>query len=155
MNTAFIMLRSLIPSVVLFGLYANGMHIPVIPPTPEFLALEGVNPPALSLLAALPAGGAFDRTGWVYTADSEQAGMGRYNAMDGKTGTIWHSMYSPVLHYLPHTLTIDMKATKNVDGIRYLPRQDASNNGNIGQHKIYTSTDCINFGNPVACKLSK
>jgi galactose oxidase len=145
------MLRSILASAVLLSSAVTALDLPYVPVPQEIYEAEGVTPPSdTALLAAVPSGGAFDRTGWVYTADSEQAGQGRYNAMDGNSNTIWHSMYSPTIHYLPHTMTIDMKVQKYVDGITYRPRQDNIKNGNIGQHKIYTSTDCVNFGNPVA-----
>src|SRR5947199_4996522 len=33
----------------------------------------------------------------------------------------------------------------NVDGLTYLPRQDNYQNGNIGEHQIFVSTDNVNF----------
>lgn len=137
-------------STVIFSVCTSGMTIQFVPPAPGLVEAEGFTPEPALLIASFPAGQQFDRTGWAYTTDSEQAGMGRYNAMDNNPKTIWHSMYSPVVHELPHTMTIDMKTIKNIDGIRYHPRQDGSKNGNIGQHKIYTSTDCINFSNMVS-----
>ncbi|KAL8652816.1 MAG: hypothetical protein Q9210_002465 [Variospora velana] len=76
------------------------------------------------------------RTGWTITADSFQPGNEATNVLDGNTGSIWHTQYSPTNAALPHAITIDMKKIIDVNGLTYLPRQDASMNGNIGQHKI-------------------
>lgn len=76
------------------------------------------------------------RTGWTVTADSLQPGNEATNVLDGNTGSIWHTQYTPSNAALPHAITIDMKKIINVNGLTYLPRQDASRNGNIGQHKI-------------------
>ncbi|KAI4193236.1 MAG: hypothetical protein LQ348_002919 [Seirophora lacunosa] len=76
------------------------------------------------------------RTGWTVTADSLQPGNEATNVLDGNTGSIWHTQYTPSNAVLPHAITIDMKKIINVNGLTYLPRQDASRNGNIGQHKI-------------------
>jgi len=38
-----------------------------------------------------------------------------------------------------------MKTTQSIDGITYLPRQDGSYNGNIGNYQVFVSTDGNNF----------
>lgn len=43
-----------------------------------------------------------------------------------------------------------MKASYFVSGLTYLPRQDGSSNGNIGQHTIALSADGLTFSTPVA-----
>ena len=43
-----------------------------------------------------------------------------------------------------------MKAAKNISGLTYQPRQDTSNNGNIGQYSIAVSSDGTTFGAPAA-----
>ena len=140
------MARSLFSAAILFGICVNAMTLPYNAPDDKAMELEGVtdDDPTV-LLAAAPAGGAFPQKGWVITVDSEQANLGKYNVMDGNNKTYWHSQYSPTLANLPHTLTIDMKELKYVDGITYTPRQDGSKNGNIGQHSVYTSTDGVNL----------
>ncbi|KAI9845578.1 MAG: hypothetical protein M1837_004675 [Sclerophora amabilis] len=89
-----------------------------------------------------------DRTGWTATANSFQSGNEPAKVLDG-TNTIWHSQYSPNAP-LPHNIVIDMKRTYNVNGLSYLPRQDGSSNGNIGEHRIQLSADGVNWGTPVA-----
>ncbi|UZP42897.1 hypothetical protein NXS19_010713 [Fusarium pseudograminearum] len=43
-----------------------------------------------------------------------------------------------------------MKTTQNVNGLSMLPRQDGSQNGWIGRHEVYLSSDGTNWGSPVA-----
>ena len=84
-----------------------------------------------------------NRTGWTLTVDSFQTGTNNEAAklLDGDTGTFWHTQWMPSAVPLPHTVTLDMKKSFNVNGLTYLPRQDGSSNGNIGQHSIQISTD--------------
>lgn len=82
-----------------------------------------------------------DRTGWTVSVDSFQPGNEATYVLDGSTGTIWHTQWTPTNAALPHQITIDMKKTVNVNGLNYLPRQDGNSNGNIGQHTIEVSLD--------------
>ncbi|KAI4146407.1 MAG: hypothetical protein L6R39_003467 [Caloplaca ligustica] len=86
-----------------------------------------------------------DRTGWTVAVDSFQTGNEATSVLDGNTGSIWHTQWTPTSAALPHVLTIDMKKTINVNGLTYLPRQDGNRNGNIGQHTISLSTDGTTF----------
>lgn len=69
-------------------------------------------------------------------------GNGGSNAIDGNTGTMWHSAENP---NPPEKLTedneiiIDLKESVQVDKIRYLPRQDAAEHGKILGYEIYYS----------------
>ena len=63
------------------------------------------------------------------------------NVIDGERGTMWHSRWAGTPAPLPHTVTIDMKAVRDISGLRYLPRQDGSPNGRIGQFSVTTSLD--------------
>ena len=85
-----------------------------------------------------------DRTGWSASADSQQTGSEASKILDGSTSSIWQTQSSP-LSPLPHNLTLDMKNTFFVTGLTYLPRQDASNDGNIGQHTILVSDNGISW----------
>ncbi|KAK5442065.1 hypothetical protein LTS15_011113 [Exophiala xenobiotica] len=89
-------------------------------------------------------GTAIDRTGWTATCDSAQAGNECVKAITD-TSSFWHTQYSPTLARLPHNITIDMKSVYSINSLRYLPRQDGSHNGNIGQYQVYTSTDGTSF----------
>jgi galactose oxidase len=88
--------------------------------------------------------------GWTVTASDQAAGYPVQNAIDGNTATFWHSQYLPKPLPLPHSITIDMNATNYVSGLTYLPRQDTSYNGNIGQYSISVSADGKTWGAPVA-----
>jgi galactose oxidase len=89
-------------------------------------------------------------SGWTAVASDQQSGYPAGNAIDGNKATIWHSRFSPTAVPLPHSITIDMHATNYVSGLTYLPRQDTSSNGNIGQYSISVSVDGVNWGAPVA-----
>ena len=80
------------------------------------------------------------RTGWTATATSAQSGYPASNVIDGVHSSYWHSVWGSSGPVHPHTVTIDMKANKNVTGLTYLPRQDTSNNGNIGGYRVEAST---------------
>lgn len=142
---------SLVLAASIFATQTVAVVLPYEPPPPDVLAAEGVTPLNSSTLdastnfAAPVSGATIDRTGWQITVDSEQAGNSRYNVMDGNSKTFWHTEWSPAKAPLPHTMTIDMKMTHDVDGLTYLPRQDGSSNGNIGQHQIFTSTNGVNY----------
>ncbi|MGE5287069.1 MAG: discoidin domain-containing protein [Micromonosporaceae bacterium] len=89
-------------------------------------------------------------TGWTATASDQSSTYPASNAIDRKKTTIWHSNYTPTAVPLPHRITIDMHAVNDVSELTYLPRQDASSNGNIGQYSISVSSDGSNWGAPVA-----
>lgn len=91
-----------------------------------------------------------DRTGWTVNADSWQGGNEPEKVLDGNQNTFWHTQWNPNNAPMPHQITIDMKSSRYVNGLTYLPRQDGSQNGNIGQHKVYCSNDGNNFGAPLA-----
>ncbi|BCJ46567.1 hypothetical protein GCM10010168_62060 [Actinoplanes ianthinogenes] len=93
---------------------------------------------------------ALPRTGWTVAADSEETAAengAAANALDGNTASIWHTAWSVApAAPLPHTFTVDMKVTNLVSGLSYLPRQDGTRNGLIGQYRIETSTDGVTWG---------
>lgn len=90
------------------------------------------------------------RTSWTVNVDSFQASNPGTYAIDGSTTTFWHSQYSPTLISLPHNITFDLKATYNVQGLTYLPRQDGNANGRIGRHTVSLSSDNVTWSSPVA-----
>ena len=97
-------------------------------------------------LAAIPAApdaatviasdASISQAGWTVTADSANAGYPASNAIDGSNSTFWHTEYDPTNVALPHMITVDMGSSYTVGSITYLPRQDGTKNGNIGQHQI-------------------
>ncbi|MDO4791387.1 MAG: cell wall-binding repeat-containing protein [Buchananella hordeovulneris] len=90
------------------------------------------------------------------TADSEETNREpgqATNVLDGRTNTIWHTKWSSGTTPLPHHLIFDLKREYPVDGLRYVPRQDLSQdprNSMIKGYKIYVSTDGQSWGSPVA-----
>ena len=98
-----------------------------------------------------PVGPALPRTGWTVSADSEaSAKYTAANVLDGDGLTMWHTAFTGTVPPLPHSITIDMHSTQLVSGLSYMPRQDTSMNGTIGQYAIYVSSDGTNWGSPVA-----
>jgi lysophospholipase L1-like esterase len=72
------------------------------------------------------------------------------NAFDGSAGTFWHTQWKGGSPPPPHEIQIDLAGNYNIDGFRYLPRQDADVNGTIRNYEFYVSGDGINWGSPVA-----
>ena len=72
------------------------------------------------------------------------------NVFDGNVGTIWHTEWVAELPLPPHEIQIDLGDSYAIDGFRYLPRQDGSENGWIGQYEFYVSADGSDWGVPVA-----
>jgi hypothetical protein len=89
----------------------------------------------------------------VWSVDSQETSCGNYSAQhafDGNPSTFWLTQYCPVSPALPHDIQIDLGATYQINGFQYLPRQDGSPNGNIGQYQFYISTDGSTWGTPAA-----
>ena len=63
---------------------------------------------------------------WTATASSQSARHPASNAIDGNSATFWESRLAPKAAPLPHSITINMHASKYVAGLTYLPRQDQS-----------------------------
>ena len=94
------------------------------------------------------------RAGWsLVSVDSEEtlAEHGAaVNAFDGNPATHWHTEWHGEGAAMPHDIAISLGGAYPVDGFRYLPRQDGSSNGRIGQFEFYVSLDGVNWGAPVA-----
>ena len=75
-------------------------------------------------------------TGWTASADSVQAGSEANKVFDSNPGSLWHTLWSPQAARMPHNLIIDMKKPCLVSGLYYLPRQDGSLNGTIGNYQV-------------------
>ncbi|WP_211883274.1 discoidin domain-containing protein, partial [Pseudarthrobacter albicanus] len=95
-----------------------------------------------------PPTGVLPRTGWTASASDEEVlrENGRAsNVLDGNAATFWHSRWSPApAAPLPHSITIDTKATRSISGFRYLPRSDLPN-GRVGKYSIGVSTNGISW----------
>jgi hypothetical protein len=88
----------------------------------------------------------------LYTDSEELAGENgaAVNAFDGDVNTIWHTEWSANNPPPPHEIQIDLGASYEVDGFRYLPRQDGGINGTIADYEFYVSENTANWGAPVA-----
>ena len=94
------------------------------------------------------------RTGWsLLSVDSEKTsgedGVAT-NAFDGDVNTFWHTQYQGSNPSHPHWIDIDLGTVQDLDGFRYLPRQDGGVNGRVGEYAFYVSMDGVTWGSPVA-----
>jgi galactose oxidase len=80
------------------------------------------------------------RSMWTVSADSVETGNLATAAIDGSSGTIWHTAYSNTVAPLPHWFRIDQGASLAVAGLSYLPRASGAN-GRIGQYNVQSSSD--------------
>lgn len=98
-----------------------------------------------------PSGSPLPRTNWKVSADSFEKTDPPSNAIDGDVASIWHTQWTGVAaSQPPHAFTVDLGAQYMVTGFQYLPRQDETRNGTIGQYKFYVSRDGKDWGSPVA-----
>lgn len=79
------------------------------------------------------------------TASSSNTGYPASNAIDGSLTTLWHSEFSPVHAPLPVSITIDLGATRTVDGLTYQPRLDGDTTGTITAYTVQLSSDGTNY----------
>ena len=94
------------------------------------------------------------RADWTATADSEQSSWGDVakNAIDGSTTTVWQTHLNPSSKP-PHWIQIDMGKVCNVSKLTYLPRDNGSPVGNIGNYTIHLGMANLTgttLGTPVA-----
>lgn len=77
------------------------------------------------------------------TASSYQPGEDTKYAIDGKTGTIWHTSWGAT--NFPVTLTVTLAETTHIDYLRYIPRQDGNVNGHWQEVALsYSATTSSN-----------
>src|SRR5215831_7749929 len=72
------------------------------------------------------------------------------NAINGNPATFWHTEWFQQTAPLPHTLVLDLGSQYQIDGFRYLPRQDGGANGTIAGYEFYVSPDGTTWGTAVA-----
>jgi hypothetical protein len=72
------------------------------------------------------------------------------NIIDGHPATFWHTEWFQWTAPLPHTLVLDLGGSYQVDGFRYLPRQDGRANGTIAGYEFYVSPDGTTWGTAIA-----
>jgi alpha-L-fucosidase len=82
--------------------------------------------------------------GWkVVAVDSEETVQGKNGAalaIDGDSGTYWHTRWGADLK-LPHAITVDMGQVHRIAGFVYLPRQDGLLNGTVEHFRFEASED--------------
>lgn len=61
------------------------------------------------------------------------------HAIDGKVRTVWHSQFTGEVAKHPHELVIDLGATYEISGFRYLARQDNGWNGAFAKTEFSVS----------------
>jgi hypothetical protein len=110
-----------------------------------------VEPPPVDDRVILP----MARTGWTVTVSSELgSSYVKARAVDGNTGTFWHSKRETVSpSELPHWLAVDLGSTQSVKGFRFAPRlpeNDTSAQARLNEWKLYLSSNGVNWGTPVA-----
>jgi F5/8 type C domain/Glycosyl hydrolases family 2, sugar binding domain len=76
----------------------------------------------------------------IVEASSHQPGCDPEFAIDGEPNSFWHSDWSAG-HQYPHHVTIDLGATRSLDGVRLMPRQDGQKSGLIDRFGIDLSED--------------
>lgn len=82
------------------------------------------------------------RTNWkVIDYSSQQTGNEASMAIDGNTGSIWHTRWSSPVGIAPHHITVDMGAEQEVSGFLAMARLDNDVNGLIRQFILYVSSD--------------
>lgn len=78
------------------------------------------------------------------TADCENGDGKAASALDGNTGSIWHSRYSPDKCTGQHHITLSSEQPLGVDGIVYTPRQTGTN-GDLKKYEVHVSADGKTF----------
>jgi hypothetical protein len=69
-------------------------------------------------------------------------------AIDGNPRTVWHSQFSEEVAHHPHELVIDLGATCEIVGFRYLARQDGGWNGAFAETEFSVAQTPDEFGAP-------
>ena len=82
------------------------------------------------------------------TATSEDDGFEAFRAMDGDTGTMWHSQWRTVTPPLPHTLYADLTNEYEIKGFVLTPRTN-SYNGVIRRLEVFLSNEPQQPGEPI------
>jgi lysophospholipase L1-like esterase len=72
------------------------------------------------------------------------------NSFDGNVNTFWHTEWYASNPSHPHEIQIDLGGVYEIEGFRYLPRQNGDVNGRIAQYEFYISTDGSDWGASVA-----
>jgi len=123
----------------------------------DFYATDGNEVYSIGILTSTVPSGlpvVLPHSGWTlkYVDSQELKGEdgAATNAFDGNSNTFWHTQWLTANPLPPHEIQIDLGNTYTISGFRYLPRQDDSPNGMIGQYEFYVSVDGITWDNAIA-----
>ncbi len=98
--------------------------------------------------------GVIPQTSWrlVYTDSQEtnRENSAAVNAFDGNPSTYWHTEWYLSQPAHAHEIQIDLGATYELSELRYLPRQDTSNNGQVKDFQVFLSNDTSKWGSAIA-----
>ena len=83
-----------------------------------------------------------------FSSQNESNGKLAVNAVDGNPRSVWHSRFDSGVAAPPHELVLDLGATYEVSGFRYLARQDSGWNGAFGKADFTVSNSPEDFGDP-------
>jgi beta-galactosidase len=112
-------------------------------------AQDGKQFAAIAELSLLDADGkALSTEGWtVAYVDSEERAKEdgtAENAIDGQTANYWHTEWGDAQPNHPHRLILDLGQTREVNGLRYVPRQGTGTvGGRIKDYRIYIGDSLI------------
>jgi hypothetical protein len=101
-----------------------------------------------ALQALFRAPSKMEQLGVTATTDSQQPGYPVDHLFDGDSETIWHTSWSDDGTPFPHHVIIDLQATREIQGLSYLPRQDMQN-GRVADYAVFLSDDAKAWGDPV------
>ena len=77
----------------------------------------------------------------IYASSQESGGGDAKHLVDGRPESIWHTMYSVTVAQYPHWIDFDASEVRLIKGFTFLPRTDASTNGDIKNYLISVSLD--------------
>ena len=83
------------------------------------------------------------------SADSYAPGFEPGLGVDGDPATIWQTEFLGASPGYPHELTLDLGSTRRLDGLLYVPRQDASK-GRVKSFEVLASEDGKDWSGPIA-----
>ncbi len=86
----------------------------------------------------------------IYADSQASEDYGAQQAIDGDPVTMWHTPWDEFAPKFPHELVMDLTRPVKLAGITCLPRQDGNQNGWIKDYAVFTSTDDLHWGEPVA-----
>ncbi len=91
-----------------------------------------------------------DKSSWkVVSFSSAHPGNDALKAIDGNTGTFWHTPWGGNVVKPPHSLVVDFGKGYKLAGLILTPRQGGSSNGVIKDYEVYLSNDGLNWGTSV------